>query len=112
MANWTAIAFRFPEVFCTKNKARRVLLSEPNLSSTPEIPGTEIGARPPSTMFRLPEKTKSRHDEVICPQPLSHTSVYYLFVRLLNHRFESRDAPVSELDNNRAGLLGAAEKIM
>jgi hypothetical protein len=38
--------------------------------------------------------------------------VHLLFIRLLDYRFESRDAPVSELDNNRAGLLGAAEKIM
>jgi hypothetical protein len=52
-------AFQFPEVFSAKKQgSERASLSEPNLWSTPEVPGTEIGARPPSTMFRLPGKNK------------------------------------------------------
>jgi hypothetical protein len=51
--------FSFRKKFSTKNKgSESSSLSEPNLSSTPEVPGTEIGARPPSTMFRLPSKNK------------------------------------------------------
>jgi hypothetical protein len=79
MANWYSNCISVPgSIQYKKQGSESSSLSEPNLSSTPEIPGTEIGARPPSTMFRLPEKTKSRHDEVICPQPLFiRTSIIY-----------------------------------
>jgi len=53
--------FSIPKSWNKKNKAQRANhLSEPNFSSAPEDPGTEIGARPLQrcSTFLLKNKTK------------------------------------------------------